>query len=64
VVNETDMLRLFHEDGLSLAYIPQLIQSATAPFIKKLLLTQLVSIIFSKIFRSEIHNLQVPLPSR
>ena len=52
LVDSGDMLRMFHEEGLSMAYLPQLIQLTTSPYLKKQMLTQLVSVVFLSIFRS------------
>lgn len=57
IVNSTDLMRLFHEEGLSLAYLPSAIQQTPSPFLKRLFLSELSSIIFTSIFRSELNNL-------
>ncbi len=62
IVNYNDLKRIFHEEGLSLAFLPLLVQQTKSPFFKKLFMTEIVSLIFSSIFRSEVNNLLTALP--
>jgi hypothetical protein len=52
IVNSPDLLKICHDSGLSLAYLPLLAQQAKSPYLKKIFTTELVSIVFVSIFRS------------
>lgn len=55
-------MRICHDAGLSLGYLPLLIQQARSPYLKKVLITQLTASVFSSIFRSEINHLIATFP--
>lgn len=46
-----------HQGGLSLAYLPLMLQQSHAPHLKKLFSTELAVSVFEGIFRSELHHL-------
>ncbi len=62
VVCSSDLMRICHESGLSLAYLPHLIQQTRAPYVKKVLITELVASVFTSIFRSELNHLIATFP--
>lgn len=51
-VSSADLARVLHQSGLSLAYLPLLLQQSHAPHLKKLLSTELAVSVFEGIFRS------------
>jgi len=56
------LLREIHAMGVSMSFLPYLVQQTGSNYLKKLLLTEIVSVIFCSIFRSEMNNLYATFP--
>jgi len=56
------LVRVFHQAGVSLGYLPQCYRISQAPYLRKVFSSELIAGILSEIFQSELGNLQGGLP--
>ncbi len=63
MVSSSDLLSCLHELGISAGYLPELYQQTSSHYLKKLLMTEMVSSVFTNMIRSELNHCYVVFPA-